>query len=175
MGMQTTIKSSVTVHLHTVARSAIFFFLIFLPFAAHAERPVEIRFANSTVFDQQLSSAMAAEARVIKVSIVPASDNRIPPRLKAWLERLMKERGEVRWRDDGGRGAVAVLLGVVLSFLAEKAIEFVVDRLSDPVRHYHAVISFKMSGKTTQVSAIEFYRRDSSAWIEAVATSNATK
>ena len=170
-----TTKNTTSVGVYRFARAAIVGLAIAVCSPASAEQAVDIRYSNATAFDKSLSAAMRGEARVIKVSIVPPSDGRIPPRLKAWIDRLIKERGEVRWRDDGGRGAVAVLIGAVLSFLADKAIEIVVEALSDPVKNYHAVISFRMAGKTTQVLAIEFYKRDSAAWIEAIATSNATK
>lgn len=147
----------------------------FLPTTAFAEQVANLNFSNSEAFDQALSNLMKNEVRAARVSITPPADNRFPPRLRTWIDRLLKEQGEVRWRDDGGRGAVAVVLGVVLSFLAEKAFEYVTEQMSDPVKNYHVVISLRMSGKITQVLALEFYRRDSAAWIEAVATSNAMK
>jgi hypothetical protein len=161
--------------LQALARVAIFGLMVLLPTAASAEQVVRIKFTDTIEFDRALSSALSDEVHAISVSVSPPSDNKIPPRLKSWIDRLLKERGEVRWRDDGGRGAVAVVMGVVLSFLAELAIEYVSEALSDPVKNYHAVISFKNSRNATQVLAIEFYRKDSSAWIEAVTTSNATR
>lgn len=142
---------------------------------AHAKQAETVLYSSTERFDTELNKLLRAEVPTVIVTISPVSENVIPGRLKVWLDRLLHERGEVRWRDETqrSRGWPAVLVGVIVELLAPVAYDWVKEAFfTDPMKKYNAVLVVESGGqKITYIKALELHRRDSSAWIEAVVRS----
>lgn len=143
-----------------------------------ADAQTVIPYSRAPDFNRRLSAAMRSGIKIIKVPVSPPARSRIPPELKGWIDRVLHEGGEVRWRDDTkGRGFWPIVIGAILGALAEKGLDYLIERFADPAKNYNAIIAFALGEKddATYVVGVEFYAKTSAAWIEAVGNSKATR
>jgi hypothetical protein len=141
------------------------------------ETPVQNESFNST-----LASALRSGANRVDIAVTPSAEDHIPSNLKAWLDRIGESGGEIRWRDDSppSRNFIGVVVGTILGYLGEKVAEAIAEAFADPAKNFNAVIvvncTYDRSGrKHTNVTGIEFYRRGTGDWFEAVMKSKAAQ
>lgn len=121
-----------------------------------AEKPAQIVFFDSRIFDDQLSTTMWKESPKITVNVPTGfSLNDIPDRFDRWLYSVKEGGGKVVAEPEHPfrtRGIISAVIDVVVSIF-EKIAEI---SLYQPSEHYDATLLYGIDGT---VNKIVFVRR----------------
>lgn len=129
--------------------------LLALACAGGPPPPSQLTFVDSKIFDDQLSTSLAAEHPIVTITFVgtDVTVNRIPERLDTWLYVLVdRYEGQIQMTPDPsatmGKGIEGVAVGLAIG-----AYKFATERLYyRPIGNYNATVYFiPASGAITRI------------------------
>lgn len=117
---------------------------------------------------RRISLEMDARKEVIRVNFIPSLTG-IPEEIQVWLNAVLEHGGEIRVRETRPNEFLLDMLVIIvrelIPFLAEKALAWFDDTLSDPAENYNSVVVVRsLSAEVICYEAVEFYLKNSDAW-----------
>jgi hypothetical protein len=142
----------------------------FFPSANAKVTPRLFAFEDTDAFDDAVHKAMKEGFETIDVSLSQAQGRPLAERLKRWMDRIEGSGGEIRVRDvtPKHRGVFNIILAI-LGIVGPPLIEAARAALRDYADQYHVVlVTYGFDPETMVVKSIEFYKRGSPSWAEAI-------